>query len=469
MSDSTRELDQLAQAMKSDWDGRARENAKWYINTAKHEQTEEEFDASGRREMEILVLPELALLTGGRDPRGLRLLEIGCGIGRMTKHLAAIFGEVHSTDVSGEMIAKARARLQALSNVRFHETSGVDFAALPDDSFDAVFSAYVFQHVPGKEVIVSNIRDAFRVARPGGILKLHTNGVEAAEYEALEKDTWAGATFSEREMRALARELGAQLVSVYGGGTGYCWTTLRKRIARPALPMNLPQIQFYARADDPAVRAIPTGGDDAWLALVATGLDFERVDANNLKVEIEGRAVTPRYVGRVRPHFEQAVAGLGEDRIYIEAGLPADVAPGVASVRIVPETDAASPAIQVELEAPKPPAPIIFTVRNAHDSGIDIHRQGPKSHMQISAVGLDPTATRENVRVLLGDRELIPDFVGFVTDIADYRVDLQVPADLRPGPTSLRLRFGRVESPEVMVEIDDDTEKNGQDGQDYSG
>jgi hypothetical protein len=86
--------------------------------------------------------------------------------------------------------------------------------------------------------------------------------------------------------------------------------------------------------------------------------------------------------------------------------------------------------------------------------------------MQISAVGLDPTATRENVRVLLGDRELIPDFVGFVTDIADYRVDLRVPADLRPGPTSLRLRFGRVESPEVMVEIDDDTEKN---GQDFSG
>lgn len=439
--------------MKADWDGRARENAKWYINTAKHEQTEEEFDASGRREMEILVLPELALLAGGRDPRGLRLLEIGCGIGRMTKHLAAIFGEVHSTDVSGEMVAKARGRLQAFPNVRFHETSGVDFAGLPDDYFDAVFSAYVFQHVPDKEVIVSNIRDAFRVTRPGGILKLHTNGVEAAEYDALEKDTWAGATFSEREMRALARELDAQLVSIYGGGTGYCWTTLRKRIARPALAMEQPRIQFHARADNAAVKPIPTGGDDAWLSLAVTGLDSERADANNLKVEIDGRSVTPRYVGRVRPHFERAVAGLPRDLIYIEAGVPAGTSPGIVPVRIVAGGGAISPAVEIELEAPKPPAPIIFTVRNARDFGTDIHSRGPKSWMQISAVGLDPTANCENVRVLLGDRELVPVFVGFVTDIADYRVDVQVPADFPPGPTPLRLRFGSVESPRVTVEI----------------
>ncbi|MFN0087255.1 MAG: methyltransferase domain-containing protein [Blastocatellia bacterium] len=445
--------------MKADWNGRARENAKWYINTAKREQTEEEFDASGMREMEILVLPELSLLTGGRDPRGLRLLEIGCGIGRMTKPLAAIFGEVHSTDVSGEMIAAARARLHALPNVRFHETSGVDFAALPDDYFDAVFSAYVFQHVPGKEVIVSNIRDAFRVTRPGGIIKLHTNGVEAVEYDALEKDTWAGATFSEREMRALARELGAQLVSVYGGGTGYCWTTLRKRIARPARLFEQPRIHFHARADNAAVNLIPKGGDEAWLALAVSGLDSEWVDANTLKVEYGGRPVTPRYAGRVRPHFEaalrRAVSESPEEMTYIEAGVPAEASPGIVPVRIVTERGAASPTVEIELLDARPAAPIIFTVRNAHDFGTDLHSRGPKSHLQISAVGLDPAANCGNVRVLLGDRELVPSFVGFVADIADYRVDVQVPADLPPGRVPLGLRFRLVESPEVMLEIRD--------------
>src|SRR5262249_5358325 len=300
-------LDQFADAMKRDWNDRARENAKWFVNTAKLDQTEEEFNASGAREMEILVLPELSLMTDGRDPHGLRFLEIGCGLGRMTKHLAAIFGEIHSTDVSGEMIARARQRLRDFPNILFYETNGVDFAALPDNHFDVIFSAYVFQHVPSKEVIISNIHDAWRITKPGGIIKLHTNGAESADYEALEKDTWAGATFSEREIRRLALELGAQLLSIYGAGTGYCWTMLGKATTSRVSKISGPKIEFYARSDNASIQEIPTGGDDAWLSLIASGLDHESVDAGSLKVEINDRIVPPRYVGRVRPHFEAEV------------------------------------------------------------------------------------------------------------------------------------------------------------------
>lgn len=443
--------------MKRDWNDRARENAKWFINTAKHDQTEEEFDASGAREMEILVLPELSLMTQGRDPKHLRFLEIGCGAGRMTKHLAAIFGEVHSTDVSGEMIAQARERLREFPNVRFHETSGVDFAALPDAYFDVVFSAYVFQHVPGKEVIVSNIRDAWRVTRPGGLLKLHTNGVEAAEYESLEKDTWAGATFSESEIRVLARDLGAQLVSIHGAGTGYCWTTMRKRTTTSGGCASRPRIEFYARSDDPTIKLIPTGGDDAWLSLIATGLDRELADANNLVVEINSQPVLPRYVGRVRPHFEaelRQVLDFPLDQLtYIEAGIPAGAASGIAKIRIKMPGGETSPPFEAQLEAARLTAPIIFTIRNAHDHGTDIHAEGPKSRMLISVVGLDETASCDNVRVILGDRELRPGFVGFVTDIADYRVDAELPPDATPGVTSLRVRFDAVESSAVRLEI----------------
>jgi len=443
--------------MKRDWNDRARENAKWYVNTAKLDQTEEEFDASGAREMEILVLPELSLMTQSRDPKLLEFLEIGCGVGRMTKHLAAIFGEVHSTDVSGEMIAQARERLCEFPNVHFHETSGIDFAALQDDYFDVVFSAYVFQHVPDKEVIVSNIRDAWRVTRPGGLLKLHTNGVEAAEYESLEKDTWAGATFSENEIRALARDLGAQLVSIYGAGTGYCWMTLRKRATTSGMRARQPRIEFYARSDNPAIKLIPTGGDNAWLSLVVTRLDRELADANSLTVEINGQPVSPRYVGRVRPHFEEELRrGLGfplDLLTYIEASIPAGIASGIAKVKIKLPGGEVSPPFEVQLETARPPVPIIFTVRNAHDHGTDIHARGPKSRMLISVVGLDETANCDNVRVKIGDRVLSPIFVGFVTDIADYRVDVQLPDDIKPGQTTLSVRFGNLESAEVRLEI----------------
>jgi SAM-dependent methyltransferase len=456
-TEKMKSLDQVANAMKQDWDRRARENAKWFINTATVEQTESEFDASGRREMEILVLPELSLLTDGRDPKTLSLLEIGCGIGRMTKHFAALFGEVHSTDVSGEMIRQARQRLRDVSNVFFHETSGVDFAALPDARFDAVFSAYVFQHVPDKDVIVSNIREAWRVIRPGGILKLHTNGVESSEYEAIPKDTWAGATFSEAEIRGLAGEMNAQLISIYGAGTGYCWTTLRKPIAQSTPRPNQPRILFAARADDAAIPGIPATGNEAWFSLVAGGLDRETIDANSLCVEFNGAAILPRYAGRIRPHFEaetqRRLDVSMEDLLYIEAGVPPGATPGPAVLCLQLPDGTESNLIEMPIETAARPAPIIFTVRNLADFGTDLYAQGPKSQIRISVVGLDETATVENVQVLIGDRRLRPDFVGFLTDVADYQVDVWLPAEIARGVVTMRLVFDGISSEPVQVEI----------------
>ena len=92
-------LDHLANLMKHDWNARANENAKWYINTWKMEQPDEEFYETGRRDVDVHILTDMSRLTQGRDPKSLRLLEIGCGIGRMTRHFAEIFGEVYATDV----------------------------------------------------------------------------------------------------------------------------------------------------------------------------------------------------------------------------------------------------------------------------------------------------------------------------------------------------------------------------------
>lgn len=445
--------------MKRDWNERARDNAKWFINTVKLHQSEDEFDETGAAAIRELILPELVLMTEGREPQSLRFLEIGCGIGRMTKHLAAIFGEVHSTDVSSEMIHQARKRLRGLPNIHLHETSGIDFAGLPDDYFDIAFSAYVFQHVPGKEVIRSNIREAYRVVKPGGILKLHTNGVESEAYESAEKDTWAGATFTEVEMRELARELGAQLISIYGAGTIYCWTMMRKPMAassRPEIAAG-PRIEFYARSDDATIKTIPTAGNDAWLSLIASGLDRETVDANSLRVEINDQCVTPRYVGRIRPHFEEEMGRHFKstlDRfVYIEAGIPAGIASGTARVRIKLVSGEASPLFDVQMDEARPVAPIIVTVRNGDDYGTDIHARGPKSSLRLFVEGLNETANCDNVRVKVGSRLLVPAFAGFVTDIAGYRVDAQLPPDVEPGLTNLAIIFNSIASEVVPLEI----------------
>ncbi|MEO6727104.1 MAG: methyltransferase domain-containing protein, partial [Blastocatellia bacterium] len=188
------ELQEFAFLMKHDWDDRARQDAKWFINTLRLQQTDEEFDATGAFEVNRLVAVDLPRLTGGRDLKSLRVLEIGCGAGRMTRHLANLFGEVVGVDVSGEMVRQARQRLAGIGNAQLYETSGVDFAELPDEHFDLVLSAYVFQHVPSALVIQSNLEDAWRVLKPGGAIRFQTNAITAFDFDSVEKDTWTGAS-----------------------------------------------------------------------------------------------------------------------------------------------------------------------------------------------------------------------------------------------------------------------------------
>src|SRR5262249_28617894 len=239
-------LEGFASDMKRDWDDRAKENAKWFINTFKLQQSDEEFYATGMVDIERFVLND-PMLTRGRDLKSVRVLEIGCGIGRMTKHLAEIFGEVHGVDVSAEMINLACARFQGVNNVFFYATSGLDFSALRDDYFDIIFSAYVFQHAPSVDVIHANIPDACRTLKPGGVCKSQTSGITTPVFEAIPKDTWTGPSFAEAEIRRAARENGARLVSITGLGAQYCWTTLRKPLT-PApgarRPAPRPVIKF---------------------------------------------------------------------------------------------------------------------------------------------------------------------------------------------------------------------------------
>ncbi len=93
----------MTERMRSEWDARARDDAYYYVHSGKHDQTEADFAASGVDSVAVCVLADLSTLTQDRDPRKLRLLELGCGIGRMTRPLADVFGEVVGVDVSVEM------------------------------------------------------------------------------------------------------------------------------------------------------------------------------------------------------------------------------------------------------------------------------------------------------------------------------------------------------------------------------
>jgi cyclopropane fatty-acyl-phospholipid synthase-like methyltransferase/glycosyltransferase involved in cell wall biosynthesis len=207
-----------ANVMKRDWDERAKSNAMHYIVSGESEWDEKEFFESGKANVEQTVTEDLDLICQGREASQMRMLEIGCGIGRMTRHLAGVFGEVHAVDVSGAMIAKAREKLADLPNVHLLETSGSDLAPFDDGFFDFAYSFIVFQHIPDKDVIVSYFREVHRTLKPGCLFKFQVQGQEMKK-----TDTWIGAGFSAEEISSLAAEIGFTPIRSSGEGTQYFW------------------------------------------------------------------------------------------------------------------------------------------------------------------------------------------------------------------------------------------------------
>lgn len=102
---------------------------------------------------------------------GARVLDVGCGIGRLTAALADRGATVVGIDVSEVMIATARARHPGL---RFEATSGRDLASFANDAFDLVLMVDVLPYVvrggiDGAAVLVG---EAARVLGPGGRLAI---------------------------------------------------------------------------------------------------------------------------------------------------------------------------------------------------------------------------------------------------------------------------------------------------------
>jgi SAM-dependent methyltransferase len=147
---------------KQYWNAAARENAAWYIATGFTGESEE-FFASGAHEVDEF------LRDGGIEiPAKGHLLEIGAGVGRMTRRFAQLAGRVTASDVSGEMLARARKNLEGVANVELLELSGDGDLPLPSHSVDAVFSYITMQHVPTAAAQERYFAEALRVTRPGG-------------------------------------------------------------------------------------------------------------------------------------------------------------------------------------------------------------------------------------------------------------------------------------------------------------
>ncbi len=220
-------VEEQLQKMREDWDQRARENARHYVDTASADWTDDEFFRSGEKTVAEEILTDLGNICQGKAPGEMRVLEIGCGAGRVTKALARFFGEVHAVDVSGEMVRLATQALAGHPNAFLYHNNGTDLRIIPAAQFDFAFSSIVFQHIPSREIIENYVREVHRLLRPGALFKFQVQGDSTLETQP--DDTWLGAPFSERQAVDMALRCGFDPRYRYGAGEQYFWLWFFKR------------------------------------------------------------------------------------------------------------------------------------------------------------------------------------------------------------------------------------------------
>lgn len=200
------------------WDDLAKKNSRYYINTDKGKGiTEEDFRESGRRDVETHILNDLNIVTEGK------ILEIGCGIGRMTEFMSSLFDVVYAVDISGEMIRQGKERLIELCNIKFIETDG-ETIQLPTNSIDVAFSYLVFQHYKTHAMVESNFKEVRRVLMPGGLFKvlLRTDEPEVEGF------WWAGVSYNEKTIKELCSKVKLKVIELEYVGSHGVWLWARK-------------------------------------------------------------------------------------------------------------------------------------------------------------------------------------------------------------------------------------------------
>jgi ubiquinone/menaquinone biosynthesis C-methylase UbiE len=207
-----------------------------------------EFFATGKREIDSLMksAEELALPHQRKSA-----LDFGCGVGRMARPLASHFESYTGVDISEAMIAQAREWNRDCSQCRFiHNTTG-DLRVFDSASFDLIYSRFVLQHLPSRELVESYLRDFIRILRPGGLLAcqlpsriglLHRLQPRRRFYALLrsigvnERVLLGPLKLTPMAMRAMPEKEVARLVQTLGG-----------RLVRSEHPSDLDQSYFFTR------------------------------------------------------------------------------------------------------------------------------------------------------------------------------------------------------------------------------
>ncbi len=228
--------------MRRFWDERAREDA-WYFVDSRldYRSPDAERFWRGGEEVVALILGTVEVTIEPADV----ILDIGCGLGRLSRAMAAGAQRVIGIDVSSEMLERARELNCDLDNIEWVHGDGVSLRGVDDESVDGVFSHVVFQHIPDPQITLGYVREMGRVLRPGGwaAFQVSTNpsvhrarrsptqrllALAGRAPRGQENPSWLGSAVELDALHAAAADGGLTLERIEGPGTQFC-TVLARR------------------------------------------------------------------------------------------------------------------------------------------------------------------------------------------------------------------------------------------------
>ena len=151
------------------WDQLGRKNALGAILTVDGKVAEwnvGEFLATGKIDVSRFM-PTFERLSPA-TPRA-RLLDFGCGVGRVTRVFANHFDAVVGVDVAPSMIEWARSLHADCNRCTFVLNRAPDLTCFASESFDVVYSRIVLQHIR-PAIVERYIPELVRVLATGGVL-----------------------------------------------------------------------------------------------------------------------------------------------------------------------------------------------------------------------------------------------------------------------------------------------------------
>lgn len=153
----------------------------------------------------------LALAPWLKVAAGARVLDLGCGVGRWSRLLAARGADVTGVDISPTMIEEARRRAQSegvADRCRFH-VSDISALDVPGE-FDLVLGVTVLQHILDPSALRAALQALRSRVAPGGRIVLleaapadHVNRCDTTVFKARPRDLYLN-LFRECDLRVTA-------------------------------------------------------------------------------------------------------------------------------------------------------------------------------------------------------------------------------------------------------------------------